>query len=235
MRYIFVLLFPLWLSAFDLMSEENPPYNFSDAGGKPSGMVVEVVREILKEVKHVDNIKILPWSRSYKMIQEKPNKALFAMSRLEKREKLFKWVGPVASSNMVLYAKKDSNITINSLSDIKQMNLKIGTYNNDAGDIYFREKGFESVESVHDDNLNIKKLLKGRIDLWSVGEVQGIAKAKKINLAGKIKKVFTIRSSDLYIAFSKETKTSEILKWQDALFMLQKNGKYQEILDKYYK
>ena len=233
MRYLLILLFPLYLMAFNLFTEDNPPLSYIDKSDNISGIAVEIVREMLKELNYQDNIKLKPWARSYKLIQTKPNIALFAMTRLPQREKLFKWVGPIIYGGMALYAKKDSNIKIDSLEDVKKQHLIIGTYKNDVGELYLKKQGFTNLESVHDDDLNIKKLIKGRIDLWSAGVFQAKEKAKKLNLDTKIKKVFTINQSSLYIAFSKDTKDSEITKWQEALLKIQKNGIYQTILKKY--
>ena len=39
--------------------------------------------------------------------------------------------------------------------------------------------------------------------------------------------------SDLYIAFSKNIPSNEIIKWQNALNQLKKSGKYDQIFKKY--
>ncbi len=233
MHKLIILLFPLWLIAYEIFTEENPPLSYIDKDNTIKGVAVDIVRAMLKELNYKDNIKIQPWARSYKLIQQKPNVALFAMSRFADREKLFKWVGPIIYGGMALYAKKGSNIKISSLEDAKSKNLIIGTYKDDIGEIYLKKMGFKNLESVHDDNLNIKKLIKGRIDLWSAGVFQGIEKAKKLNLDNQIKNVFIINQSALYIAFSKDTSQKEIQKWQNALLKIQIDGTYQTILKEY--
>jgi len=220
----------LFSSQLILMTEIYPPYNFADSKGKPTGISVDIVREIIKKTGDVDNIKILPWARSYKYIQTKKNHVLFVMTRTPQREPLFKWVGPVAHNKWVFYAKKGSNIKLNTLDEAKK--YRIGTYKDDACELFLKSKGFR-VHSVPYDELNVKKLVRGRIDLWIVGEYQGYIKAKKLGLENKIKKVFDIKDTLLYIAFSKDVPDSIIDKWQKELNKLKKNGMYQKILDKY--
>jgi len=220
-------------SEYNIMTEESVPFNYTDSEGNLAGISVEIVRELLKIIGHKDNIKIMPWNRSYKMTQKLPNNILFPMVRLPEREELFKWVGPFAKNRWVVFANKDSNISINSLAELKKSNYTIGTYQNDACELHLKKEGFANLDSVYDDNLNISKLKNGRIDLWATGEIDAYHKAKVAGVA--IKPIIPIKNFDLYIAFSPDTPDSEIKKWQDALDKLKRSAKYKEIVDKYLK
>jgi polar amino acid transport system substrate-binding protein len=231
----FIFCINLVGSELILMSEDYPPYNYPDTNNKATGISVDIVKLIIKETGDKDNITILPWARSYHNIQTKKDQVLFVMTRTKTREKLFKWVGPVASNNWVIFAKKNFKDNITSLNDIKNNNYTIGTYKNDACEIFLKNNGFKNISSVPDDSLNVKKLLKNRIDLWIVGEYQGILKAKRFNKASKIKKVFDVKKTQLYIAFSRTTPNSVINLWQQKLDEMKKDGRYQAIVDKYIK
>jgi polar amino acid transport system substrate-binding protein len=224
------------LSAYDIMTENYPPFNYANKDGKIEGLTTEIVNEIMKNTENEYPIKIMPWARAYQQIINKPNKILFSMTRTPEREYLFKWVGPIASNSFVFYAKSDSNIQLNSLEDAKNDNYKIGTYLNGANELYLKSKNFYNIYSVPDDLLNVKKLIKGRIDLWAAGETQGLYKAKQLNInPKKIKKVFKIKETQLYIAFSRTTPTSIIKQWQHELNKMKKDGRYKKIVDKYLK
>ena len=223
------------LFALDLMTEDYPPYNYANANGVPAGLVVDVVTEIIKETGDKNNIKLLPWARSYRDIQTKNDKVLFSMTRTPAREHLFKWVGPVATNTLVLFAKKGTNIKVSSLDDVKKLNYSIGTYLGDIGELLLKENGFTNLQPVPDDILNIKKLLKNRINLWIVGEISGIYKAKKLNNAHKqLEKVLEVKKTEFFIAFSKTTSDNIINQWQNELDKLKKNGTYKTIMDKLY-
>jgi polar amino acid transport system substrate-binding protein len=219
-------------STYKIMTEEYPPYNYS-VKGKLTGLSYDVVKVILQRIGHPDNIKKLPWSRSYNIIQNKKGYMLFSMTRTKEREKMFKWVGPVASNKWVFFAKKGSNLKIRSLNDAKKVK-KVGTYKDDATEAYLKGKGFNNLKSVINDDLNVKLLMAGRINLWITGELQGFHKVKAQGMStSKIKKVFTVKNTQLYIAFSKGTSNKDIRKWQKALDSMKKDGTYKIIVKKY--
>jgi polar amino acid transport system substrate-binding protein len=222
-------------SELTLMSEDYPPYNYPNKHGQPTGISIDIVKLIIKKTGDKNNITILPWARSYHNIQVKKNQVLFVMTRTIKREKLFKWVGPVASNNWVMFAKRNFKGDINSLEELKNDKYTIGTYKNDACELFLQDKGFKNLASVSDDSLNVKKLIRNRINFWIVGEYQGILKAKRFNKADKIKKVFNVKKTELYIAFSKDISDDIIKKWQQELNKLKQDGRYQKILDKHLK
>lgn len=233
---VLIFLFLNTLSAFSIYTENYPPFNFKDKNNKVTGSTTDIVNEILKITKEKANIKLLPWARAYREIQNKPNIILFSTTRTKQRESLFKWVGPVGNNNWVFYAKSQSNIKINSLEEAKTNKYKIGTYLNDATELYLKKEKFNNLYSVPDDLLNIKKLLKGRINLWAAGESQGLYKAKQLNIdPQKLKKIFSIKNTKLYIAFSIQTPDSVINLWQKELDNMKKNGLYKKIIQKYIK
>lgn len=217
---------------FSIMTEEYPPFNYTE-DGKLTGLSAEVMTELIKRVGHPDNTKVLPWSRAYNLIQNKDGMILFSMTRTEQRENLFKWVGPVAINKWVFFAKEGSGVKINSLDDAKKVK-KIGAYKDDAAELYLKEKGFTNIDSVVDDRANVKKLAAGRINLWIVGQLQGVFKAKGISgTASAIEKVFDVKETQLYIAFSKSTPDTVIAKWQAELDKMKADGTYDAILKKY--
>jgi ABC-type amino acid transport substrate-binding protein len=228
-----VLLLSVSLLGLDLMSEDYPPYNYPDQNGNPTGISVDIVRQIIKNTGDKDNITILPWARSYHDIQTKKDQVLFVMTRTKERENLFKWVGPVASNDWVLFAKKGKGFKIDSLQDAKNSKYTIGTYKNDACEIFLLSNGFTNISSVPDDSLNVKKLAYDRIDLWIVGEYQGLIKVKRSKHKPELEKVLDVKHTELYIAFSKDVSNDIVQRWQKELDKLKKNGEYQQILAKY--
>lgn len=216
---------------FKIMTEEYPPFNYTD-NGKLTGVSSEIVLEIAKRIGHSTDVSVEPWARAYALIQKKDGLVLFSMTRTEKRENLFKWAGPIAPNKWVLFAKKGSGVSINSLDDAKKVG-KIGTYKDDATEAFLKDNGFTNVDSVLKDDQNVPKLAAGRIDLWIVGELQGIYKAKKQNKADSLEKVFDVKDTQLYIAFSKTTSDEEVAKWQKALDEMKADGTYDAMMGKY--
>lgn len=216
---------------FKIMTEEYPPFNYTE-NGKLTGLATEVVIAVAKKVGNPADIEVLPWARAYGIIQKQDGLILFSMTRTEAREDLFKWVGPVASNKWVFFAKKGSNISVASLDDAKKVG-KIGTYKDDAAETFLKEQGFTNLDSVIDDEQNVPKLMAGRINLWVVGELQGIYKAKAKGVADQLEKVLDVKDTQLYIAFSKSTPDEVIAKWQAAMDELKADGSYDALVKKY--
>ena len=213
------------------MTEDYPPYNYME-DGKITGLATEVIREIFKKIGHEDNIKLMPWARIYQKLLKNPGKIVYVMTRTPEREKLMKWVGPVAQNKWVFFARKGSGIKINTLDDARRVG-SIGTYRQDVCETFLLGKGFTNLDSVPVDQQNVAKLVRGRIDLWIAGEYKGKFKAARVGHADDIEKVFEIKNTDLYIAFSKETPDSVIACWQEALDELKQSGKFDEIVSNF--
>ena len=146
-----------------IMTENYPPLNYQE-NGKLTGPAVDIVREIQKKLGLGNEIKVYPWKRGYHFVQTKTNQVLFAMTRTEKRETMFKWVGPLAVKKYVFFADKNTNLTIGSLK--AAMPYKVGVQTGGVTEEFLRSQNFPAVETVADPSSNLKKLLAGRLDLW---------------------------------------------------------------------
>ena len=218
------------------ITEQYPPYNF-EQDNKLQGTAVDTLTLMLQRVgsrQTREDIQLLPWARGYKRALSEPNTCLFTTTRTEEREELFKWVGPLRAAKDVLIARKDRNIKIDSLEDIKK--YKIGTIRDDIAELYLINAGIsvDNMESVAETILNIKKLNRGRIDLWAYGEDGAMweLKANGFNPV-EYESVRVIGSKDIYFAFNKDTPDAVIQTLQAALDSLKNDGEYQKILDRY--
>ncbi len=224
------------LDNFTIMTEHYPPYNF-EQDGQLKGFAIDVMVEILKRThskKTLKDIQLLPWARSYNDIQEKPNTILFSMTRSKERENMFKWVGPISPTKIVILAKKTSKIKINSSSDIKK--YKIGAIRDDIGHQLLTKNGVIDIDLSSDMITDIKKMDAGRIDLWAYEE--NVARWELKN-QGKnpsdYETVYTLLSGELFIAFNKGTSDATIIEVQNSLNDIKKDGTYQKIVNKYLK
>lgn len=236
LNYFAVGLFALTANAFSaefkIMTEELPPFNYTE-NGQVTGFSSDIVLEICQRVGHAKTIQVMPWARAYSSILKEPNRVLFSTTRTPQREELFKWVGPIYRPTIVFYRRTGSGLQIASLDDAKKVG-KIGTYIDDAEETLLKDAGFSNLASVGDDFLNPKKLARGRIDLWITGDLEGIYKAKKAGVdPGDMEMAYKIKTKDYYLAFSKGTADAEIEKWQAALDAMRADGTYENILRKY--
>ncbi|MCF6248898.1 MAG: transporter substrate-binding domain-containing protein [Desulfobacula sp.] len=220
-----------------IMTEQFPPYNFME-NGKLQGSAIDLMALILKKINSqqtIKDIRILPWGRAYKDLQEKKNTMLFVMTRTRKRKNLFKWVGPISSSRNVLIAKKSRNIKINSDNDIKK--YSVGAVRNDAGaQLVVARAGIEKedIQIVTNAVQSIWMLEKDRIDLFAYDEnvVKWLLKKEGLN-QDEYESVHVLEQGHHYFAFNKETPDKLLRQIQAVLDEIKKQGGYDEFLNKY--
>ncbi|WP_170940676.1 transporter substrate-binding domain-containing protein [Pseudoalteromonas sp. NBT06-2] len=215
------------------MAEALPPWNYIE-NGTPTGITVEVVREILKKINHPDTIVIYPWARAYRMTKDGSNNILFSMARTPEREPLFNWVGPIATEVVYFYKNKDKKLHIESLDDAKKTSMILIT-RGFPEQKYLLSKGFNNLFITLKTLNSLQMLARHKVDLIVSGDftVKHFINKKKIE-GTLIERVnIELLKFDLYIALSKNIPSNEVLKWQNALDQLKASGKYNEILKKY--
>lgn len=235
---LIILIISSFIKAEDirLMTEIFSPYQFKDdMDGHLIGISTEIVQAIQKEINNKSKIKVYPWARGNKILDKKKNSALFSMMRTPSREDKYKWVGPLDKMEMVFFKKKGSGITLISLDDARKVK-SIGVTKKVANYEILHAKGFKNLDVIGgSDDKNIKKLLKGRIELWPYVKAAGLYNAKKLGQEGMIVPIpnVVLAQGDLYIAFNKKTDDKIIKQWQDALDKLVKDGTIDKIKKRY--
>ena len=218
-----------------LATEIFSPYQFKDENKNLQGISIDIVKAIQQEIGTSYKVKVYPWTRGLKKVDNKKNHALFSMLKTKERTPKYKWVGPLDQMQMVFFKKTGSSITINSIEDAKEV-AKIGVSKGVANHDILKEKGFTNLDvSVGSDDKVIKKLLKGRVDLWPYIKSAGLYNAKKMGKAGQIEVIenLVLFEGPLYIAFNKQTDDKIIQKWQNALDKLIKDGTVDKIKKNY--
>ncbi|MCP4752946.1 MAG: ABC transporter substrate-binding protein [Proteobacteria bacterium] len=220
------------------ITEQYPPFNMKK-DGRLQGIAIDLMGKMLVEIGSTqtrENIKLLPWALGYKRIQATRNTCLFSMTRTAERENMFKWVGPIAPTKISVLALKKRNIKIRSEKDLAK--FKAGVIRDDIGDQMANKAGIKkkNIQRVSSNTANIKKLLRGRIDIWIYEE--SVAKWQ-IKSAGfnpnDFEVVYVLKKGELFFAFHKETPDSQIDQFQKALDGLKSTKEHETILNKYLK
>jgi polar amino acid transport system substrate-binding protein len=215
----------LQAGALTLLTEENPPFNYSE-DGKLTGLVTELVLATVKRANVPYTVEVLPWNRAYGRAQAERDTCLFATARLDNREKLFTWVGPYASNVWGVYGRGDFANPVRLLSDLKP--YRIGGVVNDAKVEFLRENGITNIKVAPDDRQNPGRLFlpkddPNHLDLWVTGYygAREVARAAK---ATDIKLVFVVREIPLYLACSPQTSPSVVKALSDAVDQIRAEG-----------
>ena len=232
------LLYSNEIDMMKLLTEEYPPYNYTE-----NGIVIGIAPDLMEEMlKKLDtkltqkDIKVYPWARGYLMALKEKNTVLFAMTKTSAREKLFKWVGPIIENHNILMAKKEKNIKINSFEDINK--YEVGVVRNDIAEQLLLSNGVyeKNLQEVANVISNLKKLNVDRVDLIGYTEIalKWVIKKNKYNLDDyEIVFNLTKEPSSLYFAFNKDTSDEIIEKFQNVLDEVKKEGTYDNIILKY--
>lgn len=234
-RFLAVIFFPLLcFSAFSqnltILTEDSGMANRVDENGNLVGYSTEVVREILRRHNRPDNIQVYPWARAYKRLEEEANIALFSTTLTAERKEKFKWVGPLILIEWALYKSSDSNLTLNSLEEAKQLK-EIVVIQDDAKEQFLIDNGFTNINDVNRDISAIRMVHAGRADVWFSSNRGIVAAAGKAGyLPDEFGKALSIKKVYLYIAFSKETPDQIVSKWQSTLDEMKQDGTYRRIM-----
>ena len=216
-----------------IITEEFPPLNYAGADGKAAGQATEIVTSILTRLNHTASIEIMPWSEGYALARTGPKVALFSTARTDERENLFKWVGPIASSEYMLYARDGSGLQINSLEAAKKAG-RIGVVKDDVRHQFLLENHFGNISTCGSDAECLRNLVAGTTDLWLGSSANAADVAKKEGISpSAYKALYAVRTVPLYIAFSNDTPDSVIIRWQDALDAMKRDGSFDAIRKKY--
>nr|WP_315182830.1 transporter substrate-binding domain-containing protein [uncultured Albidiferax sp.] len=221
-----------------ILTEEYPPYNFTDKG-RITGLGTEVVQAVLKEIHIEGQFQSLPWARAYDIAQSSESVLIYSINRSKDREKLFKWVGPITPTDFYLFSLKSRNLHLTSLEEAKQ--LQIGTVNQDIGEQYLVSQGFalgHNLQSSARYELNYEKLKLGRVDLWVVNEMGAYFMVRQVGddpavVLNKSLRIHELSGGGNYMAFGLRTPDALVERFRKGLEAIKKNGTYDALQKKW--
>ncbi|HUL91938.1 MAG TPA: transporter substrate-binding domain-containing protein [Burkholderiales bacterium] len=219
--------------ALTLVTEENPPFNYTEQG-KVVGMSTEIVVELGKLSGVSLQIQSMPWEQAYLAAQRDKETCIYSTVRLENRERLFTWIGPIATNQWVLIGKSDF-AGVKTVEDARK--FRVGVVARDAKIEFLMSKGVTDLREVSEDRLNPPRLVLGRddpnrIDLWATsayGARQTAARAKVKDL----KMVLNLTKIPLYLACGRNTSPETVRALGQAFDRASKDGTLKRITGKY--
>ncbi|MEM1434743.1 MAG: transporter substrate-binding domain-containing protein [Pseudomonadota bacterium] len=219
-----------------LFTELFPPYSMTIDGSaraasadQVTGFAAETIKELLRRAGVTATLELVPWKRAYARALENPNHGVFATTRTPEREPLFLWVGPLVENDWVFMARADRTIELETLADAGQ--FRIGGYLEDSIAAYLEEQGLQ-VDYVASDVLNVRKLARGRIDLWPVVQVDG-PPALAVQEGVRVKPVFTIQRTQMALALNPSTDPALVARLQQTLDAMHEDGTVARLKDQF--
>jgi len=229
-RYLHTTDYP---DILQIYTEPYPPLTFRGENGEITGYGTDIVTEIMKRSNECYDIHLSSWSNGYQLALNNPNFCLFTMDKTALRENLFQWVGPIGTNTTWIYVKAGSEIKINSLEDAKKLS-SIGAVNSWFSTQYLEGQGFTNLVADSDPVVLATKLLNGEVDAFVCSDVTFPSILKQAGSDySAVTPVFSVMSSDYYIAFSSTTSSAIVSQWQSALDAIKLDGTYEAIHQKW--
>lgn len=219
-----------------VVTTEFPPYQVIE-GDFVRGIATEIVRSVVEDAGFKSEITAYPWPRAYKIAQKESNVLIYSMARTKEREKLFKWIGSIAPYNVYFWklaSRKD--IKFSSIEEVKK--YVVGGTNDDIKSLEMIKLGFmpgKNLELVSSDEISIRKLYAGRIEVMPYDEASFYQRVKKAGYDySKAKKMMKFEgiSNELYLAASLDTSDEVVARLQNSLAHYKKNKNFRTLQSK---
>ena len=206
--------------------------------GKAEGFYVDLLTAIMSNLPDsTTDIQFYPVNRMLLEISKTDNTFSLGITRNEKREQDYKWVGPIYPRIFALFKNKDrSDIQVDSLADIRSYRIGVGRGYAAVNDLLKAGVPRANIHEATDDTLNIKKLFRNRVDFVVMNDIMLAALLKKEGKNwGDVEKALILNDQyEFWYAFNKNTDDQTIAKFQRALDQLKTDGRYDQIVKKYF-
>ena len=212
-----------------VVAAEFPPLT-TEASGKPSGVVLEILREAGKKAGVPLKFRFLPWLRAQREVLDQSDVLIIPFTRTPDREAHYQWIAPILAFDTVLVTVADPPA---SLEEARK--LVVGYVGGTSFKDEAERAGFTRVEESVDDVTNAKKLTFGRIGAWITTDLMapGVYRQAGVNPAdlkygpklGPTKVSYAAASP----GFSKETAR----KIADAVDQMKADGSWSAIVNRY--
>lgn len=216
--------------ALQLLTEEYPPFNYTQ-DKQFKGISTEVVTEMGRRAKIPMEFSATAWSDAYKAGQSKRDTCIYSTVRLDNRERIFKWVGPLAVNTWGLYAKNGFSGKINTLADARP--YRIGGVTEDAKVEWRKQHAVTNIVTVKDEKLippmlTLDRKQPGAVDLWIASIYAAKTIADQANTKD-LKLVLKAGEQQLWLACNPGVPSNTIKALSDALDAMKKDGAYNKI------
>jgi PAS domain S-box-containing protein len=209
---------------------ENPPYEYLE-NGKATGFNVELIRAAAAIAGFDVEIRLGPWAKARRALEQGDVDALSGMYWSEERSKGVDFSVPHTMVRSALFVRKGS--PIRSLADLrdKEVIVQEGDVLNDL----FKRTGLASrIVAVTDADEQLRVLASGRGDCaLMTSRLQGEYYVKRLGLGGL--KVIDADLPQLRYCFAVRKGNRELLyRLDEGLNVLKVSGKYKEIYERWF-
>lgn len=200
--------------------------------GEVAGPATEVVETTLQRAGLGDyQLGLYPWARAYDLALSEPGVLVYLIARTPEREALFHWVGEIMRIDYHFYKlRQRKDIEVPNLEAAKK--YRIGVLREDVRHQYLQANGFDKIVVTAHNSDNFRRLLHGQVDLVPMPEQDMLTLCIEAGVdPATVEKVFTPNTStQLYMAFSRQTDNAIVTRTQAAFDQLREEGAVARIM-----
>ncbi|GAA3934095.1 transporter substrate-binding domain-containing protein [Litoribacillus peritrichatus] len=231
--YVTILALSQVSNAETLIFYEGDPPLSHKAHQQPNGVYYDIVTAVFDDLNIQHDIVSLPFKRA--LIRAKEGKGIVAgIFKTDDRAKFLDFSDNFYSTKVVLFTRKDHSFPFSKISDLegKVIGAKLGWSYGKRFDQARSNKLFTVIEGESDDL--IRQLLLGRTDSFIDNKLTGIHSTKNNGVADLVEIIpIPIDTGPHYLGAKKDTKRQLLMKFNQQLKVLEQDGRYQKILEKY--
>ncbi|MBP0944322.1 transporter substrate-binding domain-containing protein [Pseudomonas alliivorans] len=219
---------------YQVVTEEWPPYNYSE-NGQITGMTTEIVRAIMKVTGHDLTIVLAPSMRASLILKMRPRTIMYSMFRTPEREHVYKWVGPILEEAIHPYqlAAAPPVTSLEQLLHAPQITTRHAGLLPDM----LQSLGFKNLDKSATESVQLYRMLLSDRTAIIIGDTDaGVAyQSRQLNIApGTLRQIpIELYRSSLYIAFSRDCEDDVVDSWSSALETLRQSGELERIQRRY--
>lgn len=172
--------------AITALAYVDPPFMDTD-GIHQRGIAIDIARELFTRTQIPYNLMFVPPKRANSFATSTPGACVIATARSQEREAQLAWIGPFLITRHAFYRDSNSPIRVQALSDSEH--YRIGTFLGSGTEEYLEGMGM-TVDQAPTNDLNLKKLALGRIDLWASDTVSASLLIRETQAAVVLEKTF---------------------------------------------
>jgi polar amino acid transport system substrate-binding protein len=220
-----------------LLAAELPPYTFqippasvAEIPGPGQGAVHDLVVEMARRVGHSGRIDYMPWAEAQRIAKTEPNIGILALTRSPEREKQYRWIVKILTDDLIIVG--GHGIDVSSLDKVRDR--PTGVLAGSGAEVLLKEQGFLRVRPQGEEWMNARLIRQRRIDAWLAPRLMIIY--AMLETRGDLAALTfgeIVRSSEIWLAGSRDLPDAEVAKWQKAFEAVKADGTYQRIADRY--
>lgn len=233
----FALPFAAKAEQFNFAVTEWSPYTSEQLPDK--GLASAIVRAAFNKAGHDVVITFYPWKRALQMAKDIKVDAVFPGYFSEDRAISFSYSAPITQSELMLATLDNQPISrFYALDDLRP--YRIGVVQGYVNSAEFDQADFLLKDVALSDTINLKKLLKGRVDMISIDKKVALhLLSTNDSLDTKFKKIKflspALLEQPVHIMVGKKKKDHALLleEFNRGLKLIKRDGTYQKIIQRY--